>query len=243
MTRVPGCRQGPRVGRRSPEGVRRKEDADTAPPTKKPALWKGRFFEPCPPDACDNRGARRKGGSGGKGGGGSGETAGRGLAVMPGCAGARGQGKPSLPTRSEERAELGARLERTARKGHVRKQGPGARTRGRRRHRRKLRRMRRRSPAVCQSRRGDRIRAPRLPRGSRWGRRREGCRTERRRRAGRYRWTARCPAAPAADATDEARPSKGFRGKIPLPQEGLPDGSLRPEGQAGPTAARGARTG
>ena len=44
---------------------------------------------------------------------------------------------------------------------------------------------------------------------------------------------------PPPRGTEPDRRKGGQGGNSPLPQEGLPDGSLRPEGQAGPTAARG----
>ena len=121
------------------------------------------------------------------------------------------------------------------------RKGPGARTRGRRRHPGKLGGIPPRSPPGARAAEETAYPpAPRLPRGSRWGRRREGARAARRRRAGRYPAAGPLPGG-SRRRRDERSPTVegGTGGKSPLPQEGLPDGSLRPEGQAGPTAARG----
>jgi len=139
-----------------------------------------------------------------------------------GCAGvveaergirARARGvRGKLPCRRGARHERSRAWERTARQGMCGRKGPGARTRGRRRHPGKLGGTPPRSPRGARAAEETSVsaQAPRLPRGSRWGRR-----------------------------TEPDRGKGGQGGNSPLPQEGLPDGSLRPEGQAGPTAARG----
>jgi len=110
------------------------------------------------------------------------------------------------PLRSKERAEpyMGTHCP----SGHVRKNGPGARTRGRRRHPRKLGGTPPRSPRGARAAEETAYPlAPRSPRGSRWGRRSEGVLTRPKPQAARY--PAGCPPLSAAKCgeAEEACPN------------------------------------
>lgn len=109
--------------------------------------------------------------------------------------------------RSPEHGRSAARQRRVCgRKAPVRERGDGGGTPGSSAVSRRDHRGRRYPGGKCQSRRGDRIRAPRLPRGSRWGRWREGVGRSGGGETAAILRPARCPAANAAAATAEARP-------------------------------------
>ena len=199
---VPGT-WSPDAARRVPPGL-----GGTRSPQNSRRLHNRRLSSPR--KASLMRGVR--GGSGAAGGAGC-RTGDQGIRAR-----ARGvRGNLPEPLRSEERAKLSMGTH-CPYPGMCGRKGPGARTRGRRRHPRKLGGTPPRSPGGARAAEETAYPlAPRSPRGSRWGRWSEGVLTRPKPQAARY--PAGCPPLSAAKCgeAEEACPnvSRGCGGMCP----------------------------